>query len=201
ESIESPIPLVILSDTESDPSEDSPSLDHALVAPGVSPFLSDDHSEFEPLEDSSEEDEPELYEATVSHWRAAVMTHSSSLSSSASTPLASFQLMLPSPSLPRRPGQEIPFSRPYRTHPNGVLRMLTARKMVHPFPGRIPANRRRFRYVSSSSSPSPRKRLRVLPHSSLSVSLSSLSSIARSRKRCRSPSADLSPIRANLLPL
>ncbi|GJT34249.1 hypothetical protein Tco_0924668 [Tanacetum coccineum] len=199
ESIESPILLVILSDTESDPSKDSPSSDHALVAPDVSPFLSDDHSESEPLEDSSEEDAPKPYEATVSCWRAAVMTHSSSSSSSASTPLASFQLVLASPSLPRRPGQEIPFGRPYCTHHNEVLRMLTAWKRVHPFPARIPANRRRFCYVSSSSSPLPRKRRRVLPHSSLSGSLSSLSFVAPSRKRCRSPTADL--IRANLLPL
>ncbi|GJU18471.1 hypothetical protein Tco_1146437 [Tanacetum coccineum] len=61
-SIESSIPLVIVSDTESDPSEDSPSSNHALAAPAVSPFLSDDHSEFEPLEVSSEEDALEPHE-------------------------------------------------------------------------------------------------------------------------------------------
>ncbi|GJW66998.1 hypothetical protein Tco_0121422 [Tanacetum coccineum] len=156
DSIESPIALVILSDTEFDPSKDSPSSDHALVAPAVSPFLSDDHSEFEPLEDLSEKDAPEPHEAIVARWRADVVACSSS---SASTPPTSFQLVPASPSLPRRPailvrpGQEIPFGQPYRTHPNGVLRMLTVRKRVHPFPACIPANYRRFRYVSSSPSP------------------------------------------------
>ncbi|GKG50595.1 hypothetical protein Tco_0521695, partial [Tanacetum coccineum] len=35
------------------------------VAPGVSPFLCDDHSKSEPLEDSSEEDVPDPHEATI----------------------------------------------------------------------------------------------------------------------------------------
>nr|GEV43596.1 putative reverse transcriptase domain-containing protein [Tanacetum cinerariifolium] len=71
---------------------------------------------------------------------------------------------------------EISFSRPYRTHPNGELRMLTVGKRVYPFPACISANRNRFRYVSSSSSPLPCKRRRVSPHSSSLVSLSSSSS-------------------------
>nr|GEV83708.1 hypothetical protein [Tanacetum cinerariifolium] len=37
-------------------------------------------------------------------------------------------------------GKEIPLGQPYYTHPNGVLRMLTARKRVHPFLARIPSN-------------------------------------------------------------
>ncbi|GKB13235.1 hypothetical protein Tco_0847158 [Tanacetum coccineum] len=142
------IQLVILSDAESNTSEDSPSSDHALVAPGVSPFLSDDHSESEPLEDSSKEDAPEPHEATISRWRDS----------------------------------EISFGRPYRTHPNGVLRMLTAGKRVYPFPACILANHKRFCYVSSSLSPLPRKRRRVSPHSSSSVLLSS-SSVGPSHKR------------------
>ncbi|GKD65539.1 hypothetical protein Tco_1307647 [Tanacetum coccineum] len=168
ESIESPIPLVILSDTEFDPSKDSPSSDHALVAPAISPFLSDDHSEFEPLEDLSEKDAPEPYEAIVARWRADVVACSSS---SASTPPTSFQIVPALPGLPRLPavlvlsGQEIPLGRLYHTHPNGCHRMLTTKKRVHPFPARIPANRRRFRYVSSSSSspPSPRSSSSVPP--------------------------------------
>nr|GEV85492.1 Gag-Pol polyprotein [Tanacetum cinerariifolium] len=62
------------------------------------------------------------------------------------------------------PAGEIPLSLPYRTHPNGVLRMLTVRKRVHPFPTRIPVNRRRS--ISSSSS-SPRKRHKASLYSSL----------------------------------
>ncbi|GKD74492.1 hypothetical protein Tco_1332774 [Tanacetum coccineum] len=86
--------------------------------------------------------------------------------------------------------------------------MLTARKRVHPYPGRIPANDKRFCYSSSSSS--PRKRRRVSPHSSSSDSLSSSSSDGPSHKRGRSPTtslpvvarspAVLSPVQADLLP-
>ncbi|GJT61008.1 reverse transcriptase domain-containing protein [Tanacetum coccineum] len=85
----------------------------------------------------------------------------SNASSSASTPPASLQIVPALPGLPRLPavlvlsGQEIPLGRLYHTHPNGCHRMLTTKKRVHPFPARIPANRRRFRYVSSSSSSPP----------------------------------------------
>ncbi|GKE53106.1 hypothetical protein Tco_1488262 [Tanacetum coccineum] len=76
--------------------------------------------------------------------------------------------------------------------------LLTARKILHPFPARIPANRRRFH--SSSSSP-PCKRRRVSPCSSLSPTHSSSSVSARlSRKRCRSLTADFLLVRADLLP-
>ncbi|GKE82034.1 hypothetical protein Tco_1552034, partial [Tanacetum coccineum] len=51
--------------------------------------------------------------------------------------------------------EETPFGLPYHTHPNRVLRMLTARKIVHLYLARIPMNRKGFH--SSSSSP-PRKR-------------------------------------------
>ncbi|GKE71331.1 hypothetical protein Tco_1529403, partial [Tanacetum coccineum] len=195
--------LTIHLDSESDPSEDPSSSDHALVAPGISHFLFEDDSESdfesEPLEDPSEEDAPEPYEATIARWRADVLScSSSSSSSSAFAPPVSFQIVPALPGLPRRPailvlpGQEIPFGRPYRTHPNGVRRMLTARKRVRPFRACIPANCRRSRYVSSSSSPSPRKRRRVSPYSSPSASLSSSPSDGSSRKRGRSPTTSFS---------
>nr|GEY85823.1 hypothetical protein [Tanacetum cinerariifolium] len=54
--------LVIHKDTESDPSEDPPSFDHAPVTLGISLFLSDDDyesdSESDPFEDSSQESSP-----------------------------------------------------------------------------------------------------------------------------------------------
>ncbi|GKD31425.1 hypothetical protein Tco_1242203 [Tanacetum coccineum] len=176
-----------------------------LVAPGISHFLFEDDFEsdfeFEPLEDPSEEDAPDPYEATIARWRADVLSRSSSSSSSssssASVPPVSLLIVPALPGLPRRhailvlPGQEIPFGRPYRTHPNGVRRMLTARKRVHPFRACIPANCRRSRYVSSS--PSSRKRRRVSPYSSPSASLSSSASDGSSRKR-----ADFLPPRKRL---
>ncbi|GJT70020.1 hypothetical protein Tco_1029306 [Tanacetum coccineum] len=105
-----------------------------------------------------------------------VALHSSSSSSSAFTPLAPRQTVPALPDLPRQsailvlPGQEIPFGRPYRTHPNGAHMLLTARKRVHLFPARIPVNRRRFH---SSSSLSPHKRCRVSTYSSSSAKHSS----------------------------
>ncbi|GJT53920.1 hypothetical protein Tco_0988974 [Tanacetum coccineum] len=45
------------------------------------------------------------------------------------------------------PGEAIPFGRPYRTHPNGSRKLLTARKRVRPFP----ASRLAWRRVSHRS--------------------------------------------------
>ncbi|GJZ93255.1 hypothetical protein Tco_0665320 [Tanacetum coccineum] len=47
-----------------------------------------------------------------------------------------------------RPGEAIPFGRPYRTHPNGPLKLLTARKRVRP----ISTHRLAWRRVSHHSS-------------------------------------------------
>nr|GEY45984.1 hypothetical protein [Tanacetum cinerariifolium] len=75
--------LVIHNDTESDPSEDPPSFDHAPVTLGISLFLSDDDydsdSESDPFEDSSQGDaskaplSPQPYVATITGWRNAVL--------------------------------------------------------------------------------------------------------------------------------
>ncbi|GJY45522.1 putative reverse transcriptase domain-containing protein [Tanacetum coccineum] len=81
--------MVILYDTESDHPRIPSLSDHALVAPGVSLFLYDDHSKSQPLEDSSKEDKPEPHEATVARWRATVASRPSS---SASTPQLFFRL-------------------------------------------------------------------------------------------------------------
>ncbi|GJS66075.1 hypothetical protein Tco_0680639 [Tanacetum coccineum] len=45
-------------------------------------------------------------------------------------------------------GEAIPFGRPYRTHLNGLRKLLTARKRVRP----IPARRLAWRHVSHHSS-------------------------------------------------
>nr|GFC24541.1 hypothetical protein [Tanacetum cinerariifolium] len=52
------------------------------------------------------------------------------------------------PALLVLPGQKIPLGRPYRTHPNGLLRMMTARKRFQPLPLRLLASR----YSSNHSS-------------------------------------------------
>ncbi|GKC35685.1 hypothetical protein Tco_1048069, partial [Tanacetum coccineum] len=68
------------------------------------------------------------------------------------------------------------FGRPYRTKPDGVLKMLTARKRVHPFPACILANRRRF-------CSSPRKRRRSSSRSSSSDSPSATTVVTRADVR------------------
>ncbi|GJR92804.1 putative reverse transcriptase domain-containing protein [Tanacetum coccineum] len=135
---------------------------------------------------------------------ARVALCSSSSSSLAFTPPTPCQTVPALTDLPHRsailvlPGQDIPFGRPYHTHPNGAHMLLNTRKRVHPFPAPIPANRRRFH---SSSSSSPRKRRRVSPYPSSSTTHSSSPMSARpSHKRCRSPTANSPLIRVDLLP-
>ncbi|GJS05653.1 hypothetical protein Tco_0322161 [Tanacetum coccineum] len=147
------------STSETDPFEDPSSLVHAPVAPITSPFLFTDS--FEPSRDFFDSDSseippsPDSHEVVVARWRSKAAARSSSSSSSAFTPPAPRQTVPALPDLPRRhailvlSGQEIPFGRPYHTQPNGACMLLTARKRVHPFHARIPANRRRSPTVDS----------------------------------------------------
>ncbi|GKD36137.1 hypothetical protein Tco_1251646, partial [Tanacetum coccineum] len=115
--------------------------------PATSPFLYTDSSEASSDSSNSVSSDkplsPDPYETTVARWRSKIVPAP--------------------PGIPRRsgilvlPGQEIPLGRPYRTQPDGVLKMLTARKRVHPFPACILANHRRFNF-SPSSSPCKRRR-------------------------------------------
>ncbi|GKB32157.1 hypothetical protein Tco_0871558 [Tanacetum coccineum] len=103
-----------------------------------------------------------------------------------------------------RPGEAIPFGRPYRTHPNGPRKLLTARKRVRPFPAHRLAWRRisyrsldrhfspDFTSDSSSSGSSSDSSIDISsessPDSPYERSLDSSSPFAGpSHKRCRSP--------------
>nr|GEX55556.1 reverse transcriptase domain-containing protein [Tanacetum cinerariifolium] len=126
-----------------------------------------------------------------------------------------------------RPSEAIPFGRPYRTHPNGPRKLLTARKRVGPFPAHRLAWRRvshrssdrhsspDFTSDSSSSSSSLESSSYISselsPDSSSERSFdSSLPFAGPSRKRCRSPatlvpsstpvSRSIAPALADLLP-
>ncbi|GKF38324.1 hypothetical protein Tco_0118385, partial [Tanacetum coccineum] len=94
----------------------------------VSPFLCFDDSEAD-SESEPAEQRPERHESL--------------------TPSSEFPLtpVVASPEIRRpvilvRPSEAIPFGRPYRTHPNGPHKLLTARKRVGPFPTRRLACRR-----------------------------------------------------------
>ncbi|GJT47925.1 hypothetical protein Tco_0974082 [Tanacetum coccineum] len=125
-SITSPIGVLDLMDSssfDSDLSEDSSP--PALELPLVSPFLCSDDSE---ADNESEQrlrrhDSIAVHDVMVSRIRRR-------------------------PSILIRPGEAIPFGQPYRTHPNGPRKLLTARKRVGPFPAR----RLAWRHVSHRSS-------------------------------------------------
>ncbi|GKF47995.1 hypothetical protein Tco_0141246, partial [Tanacetum coccineum] len=139
------------SSSDFDPSEDS--LPLAPQLPLVSPFLCSDDSgvdsESEPAEQRPGRHESlAVHEVMVSRWKDRVTSGLSSPSGSSShdtfAPLSEF-LVAPvvappgihrRPAILVRPGEAILFGRPYRTHPNGPRKFLTARKRVGPFPAR-----------------------------------------------------------------
>nr|GEZ31259.1 reverse transcriptase domain-containing protein [Tanacetum cinerariifolium] len=104
--------------SDSDPSKDS--LPEAPDLPLVSSFLCYDDSEVD-SESEPTEQRPERHE---------------SLTPSSEFPLAPV-VSLPGirrwPTIFVQTGEAIPFGRPYRTHPNGPRKLLTARKRVRPF--------------------------------------------------------------------
>ncbi|GKC15385.1 hypothetical protein Tco_1012167, partial [Tanacetum coccineum] len=125
--------------------------------PAISPFLCTDSSKTPDSSDGPPSQDP--YVAIVARWRSRVTTRPSS--SSSEFPIA------PITALPRirrrsailiRPGEAIPFGRPYRTHLNGPRKFLTTRKRVGPIPARRLASRsvlpRSSDHRSSSSSSS-----------------------------------------------
>ncbi|GJT20412.1 hypothetical protein Tco_0890349 [Tanacetum coccineum] len=148
--------------------------------PFVSPFLCSDDSE---ADDESEptEQRPERHESLTVH-DAEVSRMRDRVASRPSTPSgpSSHDILAPSYEFPLapivapprihrrsttliRPGEAILFGRPYRTHPNGQRKLLTARKRVRP----LPALRLAWRRISHHSSDH---------HSSPDSSSSSLSS-------------------------
>ncbi|GKB06178.1 hypothetical protein Tco_0834411 [Tanacetum coccineum] len=176
------------------------------VAPTIqytSLFINTDSSDSDTL-DSPPSQDP--YKTVVSQWRSRV----AATSSPPSSPIR--QILPTPPGLPRRPavlalpGQPIPIGRPYRTQPNGVLKMLTDMKYV----GSLPTHRLASRYPSDSSSSDSSSSYSSSGYAISETSCDSptAASESLSRKRCRSLSVPisslvrgaLSPVRADLLP-
>ncbi|GJU76114.1 hypothetical protein Tco_1273184 [Tanacetum coccineum] len=107
----------------------------------VSPFLCSDDSKAD-SESEPAEQRPEMHE---------------SLTPSSEFPLAHVVTPLGirrRQAILVRPGEAIPFGRPYRTHPNGPHKLLTARKRVGPFPApRLAWRRVSHRSLDRHSSP------------------------------------------------
>ncbi|GJZ77238.1 putative reverse transcriptase domain-containing protein [Tanacetum coccineum] len=188
--------------SDSDPSEDS--LPPAPDLPLVSPFLCSDDTE------ADDESKPaEQRPVSSSHDTLA--------------PLSEFPLVpvIAPPGIRQRsatlirPGEAIPFGRPYRTHHNGPRKLLTARKIrfVHRSLARTPRHSKAFRRWRSAplSTPYPPTTLESSLGSSSERSLDSYSpSFRPSCKRCRSPTAlvpssthvsrSIAPTPADLLP-
>nr|GEU39742.1 uncharacterized mitochondrial protein AtMg00810-like [Tanacetum cinerariifolium] len=151
------------SDSDSDPLEDLPSPKHVSTVSATSLFLCNDLSKAFDSYSFERTLSPDSHKTAVARWSSKVALHSSSS-----------ETLSPTHDLPPAP--------------DGVLKMLTARKRVHPVPTCVPANRRMFR---SSPSSLPRKRHRSSSSSSSSYSPPATTTIddspARpSCKRCRS---------------
>ncbi|GJR18096.1 putative reverse transcriptase domain-containing protein [Tanacetum coccineum] len=112
-------------------------------------------NESEPAEQRPERHESlAVHDVMVSRWRDRVTSRPSSPSGSSShdtfapssefpvAPVVAPPRIRRRPAILIRPGEAIPFGRPYRTHPNGPRKLLTARKRVGPFPARRLAWRR-----------------------------------------------------------
>nr|GEW03781.1 RNA-directed DNA polymerase, eukaryota, reverse transcriptase zinc-binding domain protein [Tanacetum cinerariifolium] len=126
------------------------SLPHVPELPLVSLFLCSDNSEAD-SESEPAKQRPERHEslaahdAMVSSWRDRVASRTSSPPGSSShdtlapssdfslSPVVSPPRIRRRPSILVRPGEAIPFTRPYRTHINRPRKLLNARKRVGPF--------------------------------------------------------------------
>ncbi|GKA58256.1 hypothetical protein Tco_0757444 [Tanacetum coccineum] len=156
--------LVPYTGSDSDSPDEMSSQEHISPLPAISPFIYTDSSE---APDSSDgPPSQDLYVATVARWRSRVTARPSSSHEFPVAPVTA------PPGIRRRstnlirPGEAIPFGRPYRTHINGPRKLLTVRKRVRPLPAR--------RLTSRHASP------RSPDHHSSSSSSSSDSSLVHS---------------------
>ncbi|GJV33182.1 hypothetical protein Tco_1393582 [Tanacetum coccineum] len=186
--------LIPYSDSDSDSPDEMSLPEHISPLLAISPFLCTDSSEAPDSSDGPPSQDP--YVVIVARWRSRVTAR----------PSSSFEFLITHVTAPPgirqrstiliRPGEAIPFGRPYRTHLNGLHKLLTARKRVGPLPSRKLAWRHASPCSSDHHPSSSSSSLDSSPvHSSESSSgdsskrplHSSLHSAGPSSKRCRSP--------------
>ncbi|GJS08348.1 putative reverse transcriptase domain-containing protein [Tanacetum coccineum] len=131
--------LVPYSGSDFDSPDKMSSPEHISPLPAISPFLCTDSSEAPDSSDGPPSQDP--YVATVARWRSRVTARPSS---SSEFPIAHVTAPLGihrRSAILIRPGEAIPFGRPYRTHLNRMRKLLTARKRVGPLLARRLASR------------------------------------------------------------
>ncbi|GJT28095.1 hypothetical protein Tco_0908370 [Tanacetum coccineum] len=138
--------LVPYSDSDSDSLDEIDSLEYISLLPAISPFLCADSSEAPDSSDEPPSQDP--YVMAVARWRSKVASHPSLASEYPIAPITAPPGIRQRSATLIRPGEAILFGRPYRTHPNGPRRVLTARKSVRP----LPSHRLALRYTSHHSS-------------------------------------------------
>ncbi|GJT81746.1 putative reverse transcriptase domain-containing protein [Tanacetum coccineum] len=142
--------------SDSDTPDEMTSPEHISPTPAISPFICTDSSEVPDSPDGPPSQDP--YVAIVARWRSRVAARPSSSHEFPIAPVTAPPGIRRRSATLIRPGEAIPFGRPYRTHPNGPRKLLTARKRVRPLPARRLASRhaspRSSDHHSSSSSSS-----------------------------------------------
>ncbi|GKA95310.1 hypothetical protein Tco_0817348 [Tanacetum coccineum] len=148
--------LVPYTGSDSDSPDEMTSPEHISPLPAISPFICTDSSEAPDSSDGPPSQDP--YVATVARWRSRVTARPSSSHEFPIAPVTAPPGIRRRSATLIRPGEAIPFGRPYRTHLNGPRKLLTARKRVRPLPARRLASRhaspRSPDHHSSSSSSS-----------------------------------------------
>ncbi|GJZ88461.1 putative reverse transcriptase domain-containing protein [Tanacetum coccineum] len=148
--------LVPYTGSDSDTPDEMTSPEHISPTPAISPFICTDSSEVPDSPDGPPSQDP--YVAIVARWRSRVAARPSSSHEFPIAPVTAPPGIRRRSATLIRPGEAIPFGRPYRTHPNGPRKLLTARKRVRPLPARRLASRhaspRSSDHHSSSSSSS-----------------------------------------------
>ncbi|GJR84841.1 putative reverse transcriptase domain-containing protein [Tanacetum coccineum] len=144
--------LVPHSGSDSDSPDEMSSPEHISPLPAISPFLCTDSSEAPDSSDGPPSQDP--YVATIARWRSRVTTRPSSSSEFPIAPVTAPPRIRRRSTILIRPGEAIPFGRPYRTHLNGPCKLLTARKGVRPLPAHRLASRHALPHSSDHHSSS-----------------------------------------------
>ncbi|GJZ62076.1 hypothetical protein Tco_0618213, partial [Tanacetum coccineum] len=138
--------LIPYSDSDFDSPDEMSSPEHISPLPAISPFLCTDSSEAPDSSDGPPSQDP--YVAIVARWRSRVIARPSSSSEFPIAPVTALLVIRRWSAILIQLGEAIPFGRPYRTHPNGLRKLLTARNRVGP----LPARRLVWRHASPRSS-------------------------------------------------